>query len=30
VKYQTAKYADGIFTVNCPHCENEVAVDESQ
>ena len=30
MKYQTAKYADGIFTVNCPHCENEVAVDESQ
>jgi len=30
VKYQTAKYADGIFTVNCPHCSNEVAVDESQ
>ena len=23
VKYQTAKYADGIFTVNCPHCEND-------
>ena len=30
VKYQTAKYADGIFTVNCPHCENEVTVDERQ
>ncbi len=30
MKYQTAKYADGIFTVNCPHCSNEVAVDESQ
>ena len=30
VKYQTAKYADGIFTVNCPHCSNEVAVDEGQ
>ncbi len=30
MKYQTAKYADGIFAVNCPHCSNEVAVDESQ
>ena len=30
MKYQTAKYADGIFTVNCPHCSTEVAVDESQ
>ena len=30
MKYQTAKYADGIFTVNCPHCSNEVAVDENQ
>jgi hypothetical protein len=30
VKYQTAKFSDGIFTVNCPHCSNEVAVDESQ
>ena len=30
MKYQTAKFSDGIFTVNCPHCSNEVAVDESQ
>ena len=30
MKYQTAKYADGIFTVNCPHCSTEVAVDEGQ
>ena len=30
MKYQTASYADGIFTVNCPHCSTEVAVDESQ
>ncbi len=30
MKYQTAKYADGIFAINCPHCSNEVAVDESQ
>ena len=30
MKYQTAIFSDGIFTVNCPHCSNEVAVDESQ
>ena len=30
MKYQTAKFSDGIFTVNCPHCSTEVAVDESQ
>lgn len=30
MKYQTAKFADGIFTITCPHCSNEVAVDETQ
>ena len=30
MKYQKASYADGTFTVNCPHCSNEVTVDESQ
>lgn len=30
MKYQTAKFADGMFTITCPHCSNEVAVDETQ
>jgi len=30
VKYQTARFADGAFTINCPHCNGEVAVDEGQ
>ena len=30
MKYQTAKFADGIFTITCPHCSNEVTVDETQ
>ena len=30
MKYQTAKFADGMFNITCPHCSNEVAVDETQ
>ena len=30
MKYQTARFADGAFTINCPHCNGEVAVDEGQ
>ena len=30
MKYQTARFADGTFTINCPHCNGEVAVDEGQ
>ena len=30
MKYQTAKFADGMFNITCPHCSNEVAVDEMQ
>ena len=30
MKYQDAKFADGMFTIICPHCSNEVAVDETQ
>ena len=30
MKYQTAKFADGMFNITCPHCLNEVAVDETQ
>ena len=30
MKYQTAKFANGMFNITCPHCSNEVAVDETQ
>jgi hypothetical protein len=30
MKYQTAIFADGVFTINCPHCTSEVQVDEVQ
>ena len=30
MKYQTALIADGVFTINCPHCTSEVQVDEVQ
>lgn len=30
MKYQTAIFADGVFTINCPHCTSEVQVDEGQ
>ena len=30
MKYQTAKFAGGMFNITCPHCSNEVAVDETQ
>lgn len=30
MKYQTASFADGMFTIHCPHCKNEVQVDEGQ
>jgi hypothetical protein len=30
MKYQTASFADGVFTINCPHCTSEVQVDEGQ
>ncbi len=30
MKYQGATFADGIFTIVCPHCSNGLAVDEQQ
>ena len=30
MKYQAASFADGVFTVVCPHCTNPLAVDEAQ
>ena len=30
MKYQNATFADGIFTIVCPHCSNGLAVDETQ
>ena len=30
MKYQTAKFANPMFNITCPHCSNEVAVDETQ
>ena len=30
MKYQNATFADGVFTIVCPHCSNGLAVDETQ
>ncbi len=30
MKYQATSFADGVFTVVCPHCSNALAVDEAQ
>ncbi len=30
MKYQATSFADGVFTVVCPHCSNTLAVDEAQ
>jgi hypothetical protein len=30
MKYQSASFADGVFTIVCPHCSNPLAVDEAQ
>jgi len=30
MKYQTARFENGSFVINCPHCGGEVAMDEGQ
>ena len=30
MKYKNATFADGVFTIVCPHCSNGLAVDETQ
>ncbi len=30
MKYQTASFADGTFTIHCPHCTSEVQVEEGE
>ena len=30
MKYQGATFADGIFTIVCPHCSNGLALEEAQ
>ncbi len=30
MKYKDASFADGVFTIVCPHCSNALAVDEAQ